>query len=96
MDPDQLQPFSPAQPLYKVWLERLVTGLREQTILFQALLVALTLHVIMFPILWFIGWALPWPKSPVITTVIEFDLQNWLKSGKPKSIIEFRDPNLNK
>ena len=67
----------------------------EQKILLDAFLIALSFHVIMFPVLWFIGWALPWPKAPVITTIIEYDLTQWLKSGKPKKIFEFRDPKFN-
>ena len=63
--------------------------------LVEAVLVAVSIHiVVLLPGLWFIGWALPWPKSPVITTIIEYDLENW--PPKPKKIIDFRDPELNK
>ncbi|MFX4941270.1 hypothetical protein ABTC18_20180, partial [Acinetobacter baumannii] len=58
-------------------------------------LVALSFHVIMFPVLWVVGWALPWPKPPVVTTILEYDLTQWVKNGKPKKIFEFRDPELN-
>jgi hypothetical protein len=89
-------PFPESKPLYKVWIGRILANLSDSKVLFEAVLVALSFHVIMFPVVWFVGWALPWPKSPVITTVIEYDLQKWLKSGKPRRIIEFRNPELNK
>jgi hypothetical protein len=74
--------------------ETVVKVLIEQVPLFEALLVALSLHVVMLPVLWIVGWALPWPKPPVITTIIEWDLQNW--PPKPKRIFDYRDPKLNK
>jgi hypothetical protein len=74
--------------------ETVVKVLIEQVPLFEAFLVALSLHVVMLPILWIVGWALPWPKPPVITTIIEWDLQNW--PPKPKRIFDYRDPKLNK
>ncbi|MBC7996696.1 MAG: hypothetical protein IAF58_02065 [Leptolyngbya sp.] len=70
--------------------------LREQVPLFEAFLVAVSIHVALFPMLWIIGWALPWPKSPVITTIIEYDLENWPNMPKPKKVFEFRDPMLNR
>ena len=70
--------------------------LREQIPLFEAVMVALMLHVLMLPVLWVIGWALPWPKSPVITTIIEYDLGNWPNVAKPKKIFDVHDPELNK
>lgn len=69
--------------------------IKDQKILFDAFLVALSFHVIMFPVLWVVGWALPWPKPPVVTTILEYDLTQWVKNGKPKKIFEFRDPELN-
>jgi hypothetical protein len=74
----------------------LLTWCKSQAYFGEAVLVALSFHVLMFPIVWLIGWALPWPKSPVITTVVEYDLQKWLQSGKTKNIFDYRDPNLNK
>jgi hypothetical protein len=62
--------------------------------LFEAFCVAVSLHVVMLPVLWFAGWALPWPKSPIITTIIEYDLSKW--PPKPKKILDVRDPELNK
>jgi hypothetical protein len=55
--------------------------LREQTMLFEAFLVAVSFHVLLFPLLWFMGWALPWPKAPPQKVVYEIDLQEWLKAG---------------
>ncbi len=74
--------------------ETTIRLLIEQVPLLEAFLVALSLHVVMLPILWVAGWALPWPKSPVITTIIEWDLETW--PPKPRKIFEFRDPKLNK
>ena len=94
-DQRQAQPFA-AKPINRLAINRLSDMLVDQKILFASILVALTFHVLMFPVVWFIGWALPWPKSSVVTTIVDFDLQQWLKSGKPKRVIEFRDPALNK
>ncbi|MBN9396476.1 MAG: hypothetical protein J0H83_14605 [Candidatus Melainabacteria bacterium] len=58
--------------------------------------VALSMHVAFFPILWIVGWALPWPRSPIVTTVVEYDLRNWPNIAKPKKIINFVDPDLNR
>jgi hypothetical protein len=63
--------------------------------LFEAFCLASTFHVLLLPVIWCMGWALPWPKSPVITSVIEIDLQNWPNVGKAKKLYEFRDPKLN-
>jgi hypothetical protein len=68
---------------------------KDQKVLVDAFLVAVSFHVVMFPVLWTAGWALPWPKPPVVTTLIDYDLQEWIKTRKPKNIIEFRDPALN-
>ena len=76
-------------------ISKIIFWIKDQKTLFDAFLVALSFHVVMFPMLWFVGWALPWPKPPVVTTIVEFDLDQWLKSGKPKKIFEFRDPELN-
>jgi hypothetical protein len=42
------------------------------------------------------GWLLPWPKTPVVTTIVEFDLRQWPLEAKQKKILDVRDPNLNK
>jgi len=68
----------------------------SQAVLFEALLVALCLHVLLLPMMWVAGWALPWPKPPVITTIVEWDLSNWPYVTKPKAIYEIRDPKKNK
>jgi hypothetical protein len=62
--------------------------------LFQACLVAISLQVALFPILWFIGWALPWPKPPIFTTIIEYELDK-SQEFKPKHVLKIRDPKLN-
>lgn len=87
--------FRLAQSLAEEKFDKVISWIKDQKMLFDAFLVALSFHVVMFPVLWFVGWALPWPKPPVVTTIVEFDLQEWMKSGKPKKIIEFRDPELN-
>ncbi len=93
--PESTQPFQAEKPLYKLWLERTWFFILEQRTLFEAFWVAVCIHIIMFPVMWFIGWALPWPKPPVVTTIIEYDLQSWLRNGKPKKVFEYRDPALN-
>ncbi len=70
--------------------------LKEQLPLLDCFLVAVALHVILVPIIWIAGWALPWPKPPVITTVVEYDLRGWPSVAKPKKVIEFIDPDRNK
>jgi len=80
----------------KTLLETVKLWLLDQVPLMEAFLIAVSIHVAMFPVLWFIGFALPWPKSPVITTIIEYDLGNWPEIPKPKKIYEFRDPALNR
>ncbi len=75
------------------WKEQLKTWLENSKLLAQACLVAISLQIALFPILWFIGWALPWPKSPIITTIIEYELDN--SNFKPKDIYKYRDPKLN-
>ena len=84
----------PASVLRKSLPEKIVSWLGEQRTLFEAFLVAVSLHVLLLPVLWFAGWVLPWPKSPIITTIIEFDLRNW--PPKPKKVFDYRDPALNK
>ena len=71
--------------------------LTDQVPLLEAFLVAVSLHVVAFPVIWFIGWALPWPKPPVVTTIIEYDLTDWSHQQlpKPKKIMEIHDPRLN-
>lgn len=68
----------------------------EHVPLLEAFLIAVSLHVAALPCMWFIGWALPWPKTPVVTTIVEFDLTDWAKTGmKPKKILEIHEPELN-
>lgn len=64
--------------------------------LFEAFWVAVTCHVLLFPFFWFIGWALPWPKSPSITTVIELNLENWPREARPERIQELYNYEMSK
>jgi hypothetical protein len=75
---------------------RLVAWLREQVPLFEAFFVAISFHVLLFPIIWFAGWALPWPKSPRITTVIEINLENWPNEATPEKIEEIYEMKMHK
>lgn len=68
----------------------------DHVTLMEAFLVAISIHVALFPFIWMLGWALPWPKSPVVTTIVEYDLENWPNVPQPKKIFEVRDPALNK
>jgi len=75
------------------------TKVEEYRTLFQAFFVALSLHVAFFPIMWIAGWALPWPKTPIFTTIVEYDLRGWTgwpKMPKAKKIFDIMDPDLNK
>ena len=85
---DALYSFS----AFKALVRRMIV---ENTELFDAFLLAAMAHVLLLPVLWCLGWALPWPKSPVVTSVIEIDLQAWPNMGKAKKLYEFRDPELN-
>ena len=71
----------------------------EHWTLVQAFFVALSLHVAFFPVMWIAGWALPWPKAPIFTTIIEYDLRGWTgwpKMPKAKKIFDIMDPDVNK
>jgi hypothetical protein len=68
---------------------------QEQALFFEALLLALSFHVLMLPVLWVAGWALPWPKSPIITTIVEYDLSHWPNMAKTKKIFDLRNPKQN-
>jgi hypothetical protein len=69
---------------------------REQIPLAEALAVAVTFHVLGFPLMWFIGWALPWPGSPVIITVIEINLENWPKEAKTEKVTDIYKSKMHK
>jgi hypothetical protein len=71
----------------------------EHWTLGEAFFVALSLHVVFFPVMWIAGWALPWPKVPIYTTIMEYDLRGWTgwpNMPKPKKIFEIADPDVNK
>jgi len=75
--------------------QKLGDWLRAQAILLEAFLVAVSLHVLVLPIIWTAGWLLPFPKGPVITTVVDIDLRYWPFSAKQKSLIDIREPRNN-
>lgn len=78
----------------KLW-RFVLAWLLDKSILFEAFLLALSLHVLLLPAIWVIGWAFPWPKSPTVTTIIEYDLKNWPEVAKPKKIFDIREPERN-
>jgi hypothetical protein len=80
----------------KVIWEKLVKVCREYKSLFQAFWVALSFHVVLFPILWIMGWALPWPRSPIFTTIVEYDLRGWPNVAKPKKVFQIMDDGSHK
>jgi hypothetical protein len=88
-----------ADALFSMKAFKLSVGLwfREQIPLAETFCLALAFHVAFFPVIWCAGWALPWPKSPVITTVIEIDLQAWRhnRRTKPGKVIYIREPERN-
>lgn len=75
--------------------EKIHSWVKEQIPLVDCFLVAMAMHVVLLPIMWIAGWALPWPKPPVITTIVEYDLRNWPKVAKPKEVFQIVDPDLN-
>jgi len=72
----------------QVIFQRFSDWLNDQRVLIEAFWVAVTFHVLLFPLVWFVGWALPWPKPPMITTVIEINLENWPNHATPTKIEE--------
>jgi hypothetical protein len=69
------------EPLGKVLSRRFWAFVIDRVPLFEAICVAISAHILAFPVFWFAGWALPWPKSPEILTIIELDLSNWTQEG---------------
>lgn len=84
----------PALPSVAEVKEKAVSWLMEQIPLAEALCIAGTVHVLAFPLIWFIGWALPWPKPPVYTTVIEINLENWPEDARPERIMQLYNQEL--
>jgi len=76
------------QKQFKDWIE-------DYKGLLESILVAVSLQIALLPILWFIGWALPWPKPPIFTTIIEYELDSAQSMFKPKDVVKYRDPKLN-
>lgn len=77
-------------------VNKIVAWIKEQTALLEAFWVAISFHVLLFPLIWFIGWALPWPKPPVITTVIEINIENWPNEAVPEKIEELYQTEMSK
>lgn len=69
---------------------------KDQIPLVEALCVAVTVHVLGFPLMWFIGWALPWPGSPVVVTVIEINLEHWPKEAIPEKVTDIYKSHMHK
>jgi hypothetical protein len=77
------------KPLMERLSRRVRDWISEHIPLFEAVCVAVSAHILAFPLFWFAGWALPWPKSPEILTVIEIDLSHWAELGPvPKKVTD--------
>ena len=74
----------------------IVNWLKDQVPLVYCAFVALSIHVIFLPMFWIFGSLLPWPESPIKTTIIEYDLTNWPRVAKPRKVLEIYDPDLKK
>lgn len=79
-----------------VTLYDIVNWLKDQVPLVYCAFVALSIHVVFLPMFWIVGSLLPWPESPIKTTIIEYDLTNWPRVAKPRKVLEIYDPDLNK
>lgn len=66
----------------RIILDRAIAWLNDQTTLIEAFWVAVSFHVLLFPVLWIMGWALPWPHPVSKTTIVEIDLSNWPNEAK--------------
>ncbi len=42
----------------------------------EALLIAISFHLLIVPFIWIIGYALPWPRPPQRLTIYEINLKN--------------------
>jgi hypothetical protein len=73
---------------FRTLFQKIVTWFGEQSTLIDAFWVAVTFHILLFPLIWFAGWALPWPRSPVITTVVELNLENWPREARAGRVQE--------
>lgn len=80
----------------EVLMKRALGWIREQSTLIEAFCVAVSFHVLLFPLIWFAGWALPWPKPPSITTVIEINLEHWPEDARPERIEELYNAGMAK
>ena len=76
------------EPLLPLLTKRVKAWVIEHWPLFDATCVAFSVHILAFPIFWFIGWALPWPKVPEVTTIIEYDLAKWPEVAVPDKVTE--------
>ncbi|MBY0358191.1 MAG: hypothetical protein K2W82_09340 [Candidatus Obscuribacterales bacterium] len=87
---------APKKPVLPELSRKVSDWAQDQRILFDAICLALSIHVLALPFFWFIGWALPWPKSPIITTIIEINLENWPNEAIPEKITDIRKSNMHK
>lgn len=90
------QDFAPQTTPVEEMTEKMSDWFKEQIPMAEALAVAVTFHVLGFPLMWFIGWALPWPGSPVIITVIEINLENWPKEAIPEKVTDIYKSKMHK
>lgn len=96
-NPDVPEAFAyKSEPLKTRLYRRCAEWFKEQVPLGEAFCVAVTFHVLLFPVIWFAGWALPWPHGPSYTTVIEINLENWPDDARPERIEEIYTSALKK
>lgn len=92
-----LSPFAYKGPgLLSRLKDRTKQWMSEQSILLEAFWVAVTCHFLFFPMLWTIGWLFPWPKPPVVTTIVEINLENWPESASTESVVDIVKERMHK
>lgn len=69
-------------------IQFLLTWWEEEKTLFAVIPLAIALHIILIGVIWLGVRMLTYPKPPVVTTVVEYDLEKWLKTGKPDQIFD--------
>ena len=77
---------APKVDLVKILKARVIDWFTDHVALFEALLIAVSFHVLLFPVIWLMGWALPWPRTPPIRTIIEINLENWPNEARPEKV----------
>ncbi len=84
------------EPLVPRIAKRIEDWITEHVPLFEATCVAVSAHILAFPIFWMMGWAMPWPKSPEITTIIEYDLGHWPEIAVPDKVTDIYKSQMHK